>query len=204
MEAKMKVKYNRVSTLIQTGNRFTADNDKYDLVLLDKISGTVPFKERPKAKELVQLIEDGKVKTLVLEELSRIGRSTGDVISNLNWLDTMSINVVVRNLGIESRPNGKKNPIWNMLSAVISSMYQMELENIKERTSVGRLVFVQQGGKLGRPERTNESKQKFLNKPKNKEILKYLERGMRYAEIAKLLDCSPKTIKKVKDLAIIG
>ncbi len=33
----MRVKYNRVSTLGQTGNRFEADTDKYDLVLLDKI-----------------------------------------------------------------------------------------------------------------------------------------------------------------------
>ena len=33
---------------------------------------------------------------------------------------------------------GEKNPIWPMITAVLSSMYQMELENIKERTSVGR------------------------------------------------------------------
>ena len=33
-------------------------------------------------------------------------------------------------------------PIWPMITAVLSSMYQMELENIKERTSVGRQVYV--------------------------------------------------------------
>lgn len=44
----MRVKYNRVSTLQQTGNRFTADNEKYDLVLLDKVSGTVAFKKNAK------------------------------------------------------------------------------------------------------------------------------------------------------------
>ena len=54
----MRVKYNRVSTQIQSGNRFEADTDNYDLTLLDKISGTVPFKDRPQAKILISKIED--------------------------------------------------------------------------------------------------------------------------------------------------
>ncbi|HZK92971.1 MAG TPA: hypothetical protein VFC67_02100 [Prolixibacteraceae bacterium] len=40
----MIVKYNRVSTLQQGGNRFSADNEKYDLTLLGKVSGSVPFR----------------------------------------------------------------------------------------------------------------------------------------------------------------
>ena len=166
----MKVKYNRVSTLQQSGNRFTADNEQYDLILLDKLSGSIPFKQRDKAKELVKLIEDNKVSELVIEEFSRLGRNTGDCISVLEWLEEKEVNVVVRNIGLQSRPNGVKNPIWKMISSVMSSLYEMELENIKERTMVGRQVYVQNGGKLGRPEKTNESKRTFLEKPKNKEI----------------------------------
>ncbi|HZK98217.1 MAG TPA: recombinase family protein, partial [Prolixibacteraceae bacterium] len=83
----MIVKYNRVSTLQQSGNRFSADNGKYDLTLLDKVSGSVPFRERPKGKELVKLIEDGKISKLVVEEFSRLGRNTGDVIRMLEWLE---------------------------------------------------------------------------------------------------------------------
>jgi hypothetical protein len=51
----MKIKYNRVSTSQQTGDRFTVDTEQYDLTLFDKVSGTVPFKERPKGKELAKL-----------------------------------------------------------------------------------------------------------------------------------------------------
>ena len=79
----MRVKYNRVSTLIQTGNRFAADKEKYDLVFLDKVSGSVSFKDRPKSKELIKLIEEGKVSEIVVEEFSRLGRNTGDVIQTL-------------------------------------------------------------------------------------------------------------------------
>ena len=77
----MRVKYNRVSTQIQSGNRFEADTEKYDLTLLDKISGTVPFKDRPQAKILIDYIQKGVVKEVVVEELSRLGRHTGDVLS---------------------------------------------------------------------------------------------------------------------------
>ena len=70
MASVMKIKYNRVSTLQQSGNRFELDNYSYDLTLLDKISGSIPFMERPKGKEVVQLVEAGKVSDLVVEEFS--------------------------------------------------------------------------------------------------------------------------------------
>lgn len=195
----MRIKYNRVSTLQQTGNRFSADNEHYDMVLLDKSSGSIPFKEREYGKEIVKLVEANKVSELIIEELSRLGRNTGDCVNVLEWLDRWSVNVIVRNLGIQSRPNGNKNPIWKLIYATMSSLYELELENIKERTSIGRKVYVQKGGVLGRPKNTNESIKRFLDKPKNIEIRKYLNKGMTYTEISKLLDCSPKTIKKVKD-----
>jgi DNA invertase Pin-like site-specific DNA recombinase len=197
----MRVKYNRVSTIIQSGNRFEADTEKYDLTLMDKISGSVPFKERPQAKILIEYIEDGKVKILVIEELSRLGRNTGDCISTLEWMDGKGINVIVRNLGIESRPNGKKNPIWNVLTSVISSLYTLELENIKERTSVGRQIYVQRGGVLGRKVGSTLSDRDFIEKPKSQKILEYLNKEWTLREIAKQLDCSTRTIQKVKKIA---
>jgi len=197
----MRVKYNRVSTLQQTGDRFSVDKENYDLVLFDKVSGTIPFNERPKGIELVNLVKNKKVSELVVEEYSRLGRNTGDLIRTLEWLEEHEVNVVIRNLGLQSRPNGKKNPIWKMISSVMSSLYEMELENIKERTMVGRQVYVQKGGRLGRPDGTSESTKQFLSKPKNQEIVKLLERGLKYSEIQKILECSPKTIKKVKELS---
>ena len=197
----MRVKYNRVSTLVQTGNRFDADTEKYDLILLDKISGSVSFKDRPKSKELLKMIEDGKVTTIVTEDFSRLGRNTADVISTLDWLQEKEINVIIRNIGLQSRPNGKKNPIWKMISSVMSSLYEMELENILERTSVGRMVYVQNGGVLGRPVGTNEGDSNFINKPKNKKALEYLKKGRTLREIGKLLEMSTKTVMKVKKVA---
>ena len=194
----MRAKYNRVSTLNQSGDRFSADTEKYDLTLLDRISGSVPFMDRPKASELVQLINEGKISEVVVEEFSRLGRNTGDVIRTLEWMEEKEVNVVIRNIGLQSRPMGKRNPVWKMISSVMSSLYEMELENIKERTTVGRLVFVQKGGRLGRPEGSSESPREFLSKSKNKEIQKLLQKKRSHKEIAKILDCSTKTISKVR------
>ena len=194
----MKVKYNRISSLSQTGNRFSADKENYDLTLLDKISGSVPFNDRPKAKELIALIDSGKVNEIVVEEFSRLGRNTGDVINTLEWMDQQGINVVIKNIGLQSRPNGQKNPIWKMISSVMSSLYEMELENIKERTMVGRMVYVANGGVLGRPKGTQENQKDFLNKGKNKKIAELLNKGWSYRQISKQLDTSTATIQKVK------
>lgn len=197
----MKVKYNRVSTTIQSGFRFDADTEKYDLILMDKISGSVPFNQRPNAQILINHIQTGKVKEVVVEELSRLGRHTGDCISTLEWMDERGINVKVRNLGVESRPNGIKNPIWNVLTSVISSLYTLELENIKERTSVGRQMYVQRGGILGRKVGSTLSDRDFIEKPKSQKILEYLNKEWTLREIAKQLDCSTRTIQKVKKIA---
>ncbi len=197
----MRVKYNRVSTQLQTGNRFEADTEKYDLTLLDKISGTVPFKDRPQAKILINQIELGIVKEVIVEELSRLGRHTGDCITTLEWMDNKGVNVIVRNLGVQSRPNGKKNPIWNVITSVISSLYALELDSIKERTSVGRQMYVQKGGVLGRKVGSTLSDRDFIEKLKSKKILEYLEKGWTLREIAKQVDASTKTVMKVKSIA---
>jgi DNA invertase Pin-like site-specific DNA recombinase len=198
----MKVKYNRVSTIEQSGNRFQEDTDQYDLTIMDRVSGRVPFKNRDGGSQIVELVESGQLEELVIEEYSRLGRNHLDCIKTFSWLDSHEVNVVIRGLGLQSRPGGKKNPVWDLISGVMSSLYQMELLNIKERTSVGRLVYVQNGGKLGRPSGSVEDSETFLNKPKSKSIQKYLKRGHSVREVSKLVGCSTTSVMKVKKLIV--
>ncbi|MEI8045814.1 MAG: recombinase family protein [Bacteroidota bacterium] len=197
----MKVKYNRVSTIQQTGERFSMDETKYDLTLMDKISGSVPFMDRPKGAEVVKLIEAGKITDLYVEELSRLGRNTGDCIKTMEWLEKNEVNIHILNLGLQSRPNGVKNPIWKMVSVLLSSIYERELDNIKERTMMGKAIYVNKGGRLGRPEGTSEGEKTFLEKDKTKEIIKYLNKDRTIREISKYTESSNKTIIKTKRIA---
>jgi DNA invertase Pin-like site-specific DNA recombinase len=169
------------------------------------VSGTVKFKERPFAKELIKLVEKNKASCriiLTIEEQSRLGRNMADVFSTLSWLDEAGVNVVVKNLGIESRPNGKPNPIWSIISATLSSLYFLELENIKERTRMGMEIYrYNNNGNWGRPRGTLQSPKDFLARGSIQNILRMLEKGRTIKEITSTLKVGSQTIYKAKRLA---
>ena len=196
----MKVKYNRTSTIQQEGKRFDLDKNEYDLTLFDKgVSGKIPFSERTEGNKLTQLVNDGKVSELVVEELSRLGRNTVDTINTLKFFDDNGVNVVVRGMGnLQSIVNGKKNPIWNLITSVMSSLYELERENILERTEMGRKMYVMNGGKLGRKIGTKENRSDFLKKEKTQKIISLLEKGKSVRDISGRLGVSTKTVVKVR------
>ena len=196
----MKVKYNRTSTIQQEGERFKLDKDNYDLTIFDKgVSGKIPFSEREGGIKLTNLVNEGKVKEVVVEELSRLGRNTIDTLTTLKSFEEKGINVVVRGMGnLQSMIDGKKNPIWNLITSVMSSLYELERENILERTEMGRKMYVMNGGKLGRKVGSVENRKEFLQKDKTKKIVSLLEKGKSVRDISSRLGVSTKTIVKVR------
>ena len=196
----MKVKYNRTSTIQQEGERFKLDKDIYDLTIFDKgVSGKIPFSEREGGIKLTTLVHEGKVKEVVVEELSRLGRNTIDTLTTLKSFEEKGINVVVRGMGnLQSMIDGKKNPIWNLITSVMSSLYELERENILERTEMGRKMYVMNGGKLGRKVGSVENRKEFLQKDKTKKIISLLEKGKSVRDISSRLGVSTKTIVKVR------
>jgi DNA invertase Pin-like site-specific DNA recombinase len=196
----LKIKYNRTSTIQQEGERFKLDKDNYDLTLFDKgVSGKIPFSEREKGRELTQLVQNGEVDEVVVEELSRLGRNTIDTLTTLKFFEENGVNVVVKSMGnLQSMVNGKKNPIWNLITSVMSSLYELERENILERTEMGRKMYVMNGGKLGRKVGTTESRNDFLKKERTQKIISLLDKGKSVRDISSRLGVSPKTIVKVR------
>ena len=196
----MRVKYNRTSTIQQEGERFKLDKDNYDLTIFDKgVSGKIPFSEREGGIKLTKLVNEGRVKEVVVEELSRLGRNTIDTLTTLKSFEEKGINVVVRGMGnLQSMIDGKKNPIWNLITSVMSSLYELERENILERTEMGRKMYVMNGGKLGRKVGSVENRKEFLQKDKTKKIVSLLEKGKSVRDISSRLGVSTKTIVKVR------
>ena len=196
----MRVKYNRTSTIQQEGERFKLDKDNYDLTIFDKgVSGKIPFSEREGGIKLTKLVNEGKVTEVIVEELSRLGRNTIDTLTTLKSFEEKGINVVVRGMGnLQSKVNGKKNPIWNLITSVMSSLYELERENILERTEMGRKVYVMNGGKLGRKVGSVENRADFLQKDRTKKIISLLDKGKSVRDISSRLGVSTKTIVKVR------
>jgi len=196
----MNIKYNRTSTIQQEGERFKQDQANYDLVLFDKgTSGKIEFRHRGEAQKLIKLVEAGKVSSITVEELSRLGRNTIDVLQTLKYFEAKQINVIVRNLGnFQSVIDGKKNPMFDLITGVMSSIYELERDNIKERTEAGKKQYVQNGGKLGRKYGTTEGRTKFMEKESTKKIISLLQKGKTVRDIAGRLEVSTTTVTKVR------
>ena len=196
----MKIKYNRTSTIQQEGKRFDLDKTEYDLTIFDKgVSGKIPFSEREGGIKLTTLVHEGKVTEVVVEELSRLGRNTIDTLTTLKFFEDNGVNVVVKSMGnLQSMVNKKKNPIWNLITSVMSSLYELERENILERTEMGRKMYVMNGGKLGRKVGTTENRSDFLKKEKTQKIVSLLEKGKSVRDISGRLGVSTKTVVKVR------
>jgi DNA invertase Pin-like site-specific DNA recombinase len=198
----MIIKYNRTSTINQKGERFKLDKDNYDLTINDfGVSGKIPFNKREGGYKLIELVKEGKVTKIVFEDLSRCGRTLKDSINTLDFFFEKGVVIKVRNIGIESHtPNGEKNPMWNIVTSILSSVYEMERERILEITEMGRKQYVLNGGKLGRKVGSMEDKMVFERKPQTKSIMKLLKMGKSNRDIIGRLNCSPKTITKVRKL----
>tara|TARA_B110000977_G_scaffold187008_1_gene253636 strand:- start:44 stop:667 length:624 start_codon:yes stop_codon:yes gene_type:complete len=194
------IKYNRTSTINQKGERFKQDKDIYDLTINDfGVSGKIPFNRRDGGSKLIKMVNEGRVNKVVFEDLSRCGRTLKDSINTLDYFFENGVVIKVRNIGIESHtPDGEKNPMWNIITSILSSVYEMERERILEITEMGRKQYVLNGGKLGRKVGSEESEMIFLKKPQTKSIIKLLKMGKSNRDIIGRLNCSPKTITKCR------
>lgn len=195
----MNIKYQRTSTDQQHGKRFSTDTTKYDKIFFDKgISGNKPFKERTEAAKVVELVNAGQIEKLTVPELRDIGRNTVDSINTIAWLDEHDVNVEVLSMGITSKVNGEPNQIWKLITSVMSSLYEMELDNLKLRTKMGRDAYLKAGGKLGRKKGDTESVAKFMEKPKTKKIISLIDQGKSVRDISGRLSVSSSLVVKVR------
>jgi DNA invertase Pin-like site-specific DNA recombinase len=202
-----KARYIRQSTKSQSNLRqlFKAHLDEE--LFIDIISGSVPFSARPEGKRLIQAVEDGQVNYITFHDLSRAGRSTVDVLTTLNYFQSKSVIVKIDNLGLESIIDGKVNPIFNLITTVLSEIYSLERTTLLERQAEGVHQAKLKGVYKGRQEGTLDSPEQTLSKHKRvvKTIKMYPNLSLR--QIAKLASdtdykVSPNTVKKVKELML--
>ena len=96
---------------------------------------------RPEFDKCLEYLREGDA--LVVVELSRLGRSTKNLIELAETLRTRGIEMVILNLGIDtSTPSGKL--VYTMLAAVA----EMEADLVRERTNDG-LKAARARGRVG-------------------------------------------------------
>ena len=198
----MIVLYTRVSTIEQNPDRQLQNPKQYDYILTDYCSGSIPLYERPKGSEVKKMIDKGTLKKLVIHDVTRIGRNTLDVLSIWTDLTKRGIVIECKNPTLRNiNEDGTVDKFSELMLSILSTMSQFEKSLIRERQMEGIKIRKEKGLYSGRRIGTVDTKERFLSKPKNKQIIDYLKRdSYSYHEIGKILGCSTTTITKVNKL----
>lgn len=170
-------------------------------VFEEHISGAKKIEERAVLTECLDYCTSHSVKFLLLSELSRLGRSTLQVLRSLERLHEAGVSVFIQNLGIYSlQPGGKVNPIASILITVLAEMSNIERSNIQYRLNSGRSQYIANGGKLGRKEGYRKPDDELREQYKN--AIALLRKGYSIRAVARLEGVSPTTIQKLKNLFV--
>ena len=140
---KTAVIYARVSSSNdrQDTSRQIEDLKKYAIsqdieivnIFQEHISGAKKIEERQILGECLEYCKRESVNILLLSELSRLGRSTLQVLRSLDILHESKVSVYIQNLGLYTlQANGEVNPIASIMVTVQPKRMIRKKRNIKK------------------------------------------------------------------------
>lgn len=164
----------------------------------EHISGAKKNEERVVLTECLEYCRNNSVEYLLLSELSRLGRSTLQVLKSLEILHEANVSVYIQNLGLYTlQKDGKVNPIVSILITILAEMSNIERSNIEYRLNSGRKNYIMNGGKLGRKKGSVKTEEKM--KDEYKETIILLKKGYSIRNIAKLQGIGISTVQRIKN-----
>lgn len=205
---KTAVIYARVSSSNdrQDTSRQIEDLKKYAIsqdieivnIFQEHISGAKKIEERQILGECLEYCKRESVNILLLSELSRLGRSTLQVLRSLEVLHEAKVSVYIQNLGLYTlQADGKVNPIVSVLTTMLAEMGNIERSNIQYRLNSGRANYVAKGGKLGRKKGSVKTEEKKLEE--YRDTIALLKKGYSIRNIAKLQGIGISTVQRIKN-----
>lgn len=179
--------YSRVSTLEQNYEMQEADLLKYAefrgfeniQVFSDKESGMEM--DRPQLNQLLAMVRQGKVKTIVIWKLDRFFRSVLHLANIANELKNLGVNLISikDNIDLQSATG-------ELMFHILGAFSQYEFQAIKLRQQAGIKNALKKGVKWGRAITVNH--QRIYN-------LRY--QGYSISEIAREMKCAKSTVSRV-------
>lgn len=167
-------------------------------IFQEHISGAKKIEERQVLTECLEYCTEKGVDYLLLSELSRLGRSTLQVLRSLDILHEAKVSVYIQNLGLYTlQPNGEANPIASIMVTVLAEMANIERANIQYRLNSGRANYIAKGGKLGR--KAGSIKTEERKREEYRETIALLKKGYSVRNIAKLQGIGVSTVQRVKN-----
>lgn len=204
---KTSVIYARVSSVgdRQSTFRQVADLTQYATtngmavteIFEEHISGAVKNEERPVLCECLDYCIANGIDTLLISELSRLGRNVDEVLANVKRCKENNLNIYFQRENISIfQADGSKNPFLNIFISVLGTCAEMEREAIAFRLNSGLKRYKENGGKVGRKVgsiKTKEQKQEEYAK-----VLRCLKQGKSIRDTSILCGVSVSTVFRVK------
>lgn len=200
--------YARVSTNAQDYQRqleelraYAARNG-YEVVkeYSEKISGARKVEERAALTDLLDYVEKHQVDKVLIYECSRLSRRAVDFLAVIERLTEQGVSVYIHQNGLETLlPDGKPNPIAQLVLGILAQFNSMERNLIRSRMESGYNHYRANGGKVGRKEGYRKSAEQM--KAEYAEEIRLLKKGISLANVYKITGTSINTLRKVKKIA---
>ena len=199
--------YARVSSV---GDRQSTDRQVLDLVEYatknglevmsiyeEHISGAKKNEERAVLCECLNYCIRNKIDTLLISELSRLGRNVDEVLANVKFCKDNNLNIYFQkeNLSLFNA-DGSKNPFLTIFISVLGTCAELERDNIKFRLQSGLRRYRENNGVMGRKVGSVKSKEK--KQQEYAKVIKLLKSGQSVRNTAKLCEVGISTVQRVK------
>lgn len=204
---KKAVIYARVSSVgdRQSTARQVADLTQYATtngmavteIFEEHISGAVKNEERPVLCECLDYCIANGIDTLLISELSRLGRNVDEVLANVKRCKENNLNIYFQRENISIfQADGSKNPFLNIFISVLGTCAEMEREAIAFRLNSGLKRYKENGGKVGR--KVGSIKTKDKKQEEYAKVLRCLKQGKSIRDTSLLCGVSVSTVFRVK------
>lgn len=166
-------------------------------VCQETVSGSADMADRPALLRIQELAAAGKIKKVLVHEVSRVARRPSVALSFVEMLEGYGVSLYWHAHTIETlMPSGKRNPAAAIMLALLAEMARAEKDTLRERIMSGLDEARRRGQKLGRPEGTTLDKAELL--AKHKDIVRQLKDGQSVRNTAKITGKGVSTVQRVK------
>lgn len=199
--------YARVSTNTQDYQRQLEELREYAIRMgykvitefAEKVSGAKRVDEREQLSQLLAFVADNHIDKVLIYECSRLSRRVVDFLTIIERLTEQGISVYIHQNGLETlQPDGKPNPIAQLVLGILAQFNSMERNLIRSRMESGYNHYRYNGGVVGRKVGYRKPDEVLLSE--NAEVVKLLKKGYSLRNISKLTGKSVNTIRKVQTI----
>ncbi|MES2737289.1 MAG: recombinase family protein [Verrucomicrobiota bacterium] len=161
------------------------------------ISGLANEQERHGLQQIEELARAGKIKKVLVHEVSRLARRNSLVHKFVETMEELGVSLYWHAQGVETlMSNGKRNPAASIMLALLAEMARNEVATLSTRIKSGLAEARRKGQKLGRPAGSGLNPSELL--AKHRDIIRLLKTGQSVRNTAKISGKGMSTVQRVK------